>query len=146
MDKDALKWVITGVLAVAVVVLAFGAGIWVGQERARFSFRWAEDYHRNFGGPKNGFFGNFPGEEFTGGHGIFGSIIKIDGNTLIVKDQRNTENTVNVFDNTIIVDRTKNLKLSDLKVDQNIVVIGSPNSESQIDAKLIRILPPPPIF
>ncbi len=151
MDKEnqtktanILKWTIVGVLGFAIIILAFGAGIWVGQERARFSFRWAEDYHRNFAGPRGGVFGNFPGEDFMGGHGIFGSIIKIEGNTLIVKDQKNIENTINVLDDTAIVDRAKNLKISDLKADDNIVVIGSPNAQGQIDAKLIRILPPPP--
>jgi len=35
--------------------------------------------------------------------------------------------------------------LSDLKIDDYVVVIGEPNAVGQIEAKLIRILPPPPV-
>ncbi len=36
------------------------------------------------------------------------------------------------------------IKASDLKVDDSIMVIGSPNDKSEIEARLIRVLPPPP--
>jgi hypothetical protein len=33
------------------------------------------------------------------------------------------------------------IKSSDLKVDDNIVVIGEPNAKGQIEAKLVRVMP-----
>jgi hypothetical protein len=135
-----LKWTIVGILSFAIAVLSFGVGVRVGEERAQFSFRWAEDYHRNFGGPDSGIFGNMPGNEFMSGHGIFGSIIKIDEKTLIIKDKDNTEKTVVILDNTTIVDKINTVKLSDLKIDDNVVIIGSPNQQGEIEAKFIRLL------
>ena len=82
---------------------------------------------------------NFPQGEFINAHGVFGSIIKIDGNTIIAKAKDDVEKTILVSDSTIIQKGRKKVKLPDLKVDEDIVVIGSPNEEGQIEAKLIRV-------
>lgn len=137
-----LKLVIIGITCFAVLVFIFGVGVFVGQERARFSFRWAENYHRNFGGPKEGFFYNFPAGDFINSHGIFGPIIKIDANIITIKDQDGMEKTIKVFDKTTIKNNLGMQKLLDLKVGDTIVVIGSPNGEGQIEAGLIRVMPP----
>ncbi len=135
--------VIVGMLCFTVIVLAFSVGVFVGQERAGFSFRWAENYHRNFGGPAKGIFGNFPSRDFINGHGIFGQVMKIDGNNLIIKGQDNMETTVIVSDKTTIVNNSGAIKLSNLKASNSVVVIGSPNEQGQIEAKFIRVLPYP---
>ena len=54
-----LKWIIIGVAIFVVIVLIFGAGMFVGGMKARFSYRWAENYHENFGGPRGGFLGDW---------------------------------------------------------------------------------------
>ncbi len=136
-----LKLVIVGVLCFAVLVFVFGVGVFVGQERAGFSFHWAENYHRNFGGPKLGLFGNFPDRDFIGGHGVFGSVIHIDGNSIIVKGQDNMEKTVMVSEQTTITGPSVTMKLSDIKINDNVVIIGSPDEHGVITAKFIRILP-----
>src|SRR3989338_7677813 len=85
-NSDVLKWVIVGLAGFIVLILVFGAGMKVGTLKARYSYRWAENYHRNFAGPRSGFFsdwGNSPRGEFINAHGVFGSIIKIDGNTML---------------------------------------------------------------
>lgn len=141
-NRDALKWVIIGLAGFVVLVLVFGAGVKVGTIKARYSYRWAENYHRNFAGPRGGFFSdwkNFPRGEFINAHGVFGSIIKIDGNTIITKGRDDVEKTILVSDKTIIQKGRETVKLSDLKADESIVIIGSPNEEGQIEAKLIRV-------
>ena|SRR3990167_841908 len=141
-SRDFLKWVIVGLAGFAVLILVFGAGVKVGTMKAMYSYRWAENYHRNFGGPRGGFLGdlkNFPQGDFINGHGIFGSIIKIDGNTIVAKAKDDVEKTVLVSDSTIIQKGRERVKLPDLKVDEDIVIIGSPNEEGQIEAKLIRV-------
>ena len=141
-NRDILKWIIVGLAGFAVLILVFGAGVKVGTMKAKYSYRWAENYHRNFGGPQGGFLGdlkNFPQGEFINAHGVFGSIIKIDGNTIIAKAKDDVEKTVLVSDSTIIQKGREKVKLSDLKVDEEIVIIGSPNDEGQIEAKLIRV-------
>lgn len=124
---------------IIIALLIFQAGIFVGYRKAGFSYRWAENYHRNFGGPRGGFFNDFSGRDFINTHGDSGSIIKIDGNTIIIKGQNNVEKTIVVSDQTIIRRQQQTIKVSDLKIDDRLVIIGLPNEQGQIEAKLIRV-------
>lgn len=148
MCPDVLKWIIIGLAGVGVIVLIFGAGIFVGGMKARFSYRWAENYHKNFAGPREGFMnnlGDFPVGDFIEAHGSFGKIIKIDGKIIIIQGRENIEKTILIKDDTVVKGIRGDIKPTDLKVDDFITVIGSPNDSGQIEAKLIRILPPPPM-
>ena len=148
-NRDILKWIIIGLAGFVVVVLIFGAGMFVGAMKANFSYRWAENHHKNFAGPRAGFFGNWrmpPFGDFIEGHGTVGEIIKIEGNNLIVKGRENIEKIVLVNEKTVIKSGFKDIKISDLKVGDMIVIIGSPNEQGQIEAKLIRVFPPKIIF
>jgi hypothetical protein len=142
------KGTILSIAGLIILVFVFGLGVFVGSERANFSFRWAEEYHRNFGGPQGGLFGNFMGSdrEFANANGSFGQIIKIDAaaNTLTIKDASNIEKNILVSDKTTIIYQRKNIKLSDLKLNDSVVVIGEPNNSGQIAAELIRTLPQMP--
>jgi len=151
-QHDILKWIIVGLLAIIVIVLVFGLGVLVGERKAKFSYRWAENYHRMFAGPKVGFLGNLkmpplpPFDEFIEGHGTVGEIIKIEGNNLVVKGKRDIEKAILVNEKTVIKSGFKNIKISDLKIGDIIVIIGSPNDKGQIEAKLIRVFPPKTSF
>jgi len=141
------KWfkaAVFGVAALIIILLVFKAGTLVGFRKAGFSYKWGENYHQNFAGPRGGFFRGFSGRDFIASHGVFGQIIKIDGSTLIIKGQENVEKIVIVKEDTAIRRLGETVKLSDLKVNDYIVVIGSPNDAGQIEAKFIRIMPPPP--
>lgn len=145
IDHDLLKKIIRIAVVFFVAVLIFGAGVFVGQLKARFSYGWAENYHQNFGGPRGGFMGDWrnrplpPPEDFIGGHGIFGPVIKIDGLILTINGRNGVETTVLVSDKTEIRSPQGVLKIGDLELDDQIAVIGSPNSQGQIEAKLIRV-------
>lgn len=138
--------VIVAVGVLAVLFLVFLAGEAVESRKADFSYRWSENYYRNLVGPRPATpFDMMRGGDFMIGHGTAGSIIKIDNNILTIKDERDgSEKTVVVGSDTAIRRFRDTLKLSDLKVDNDIIVIGSPNSSGQIEAKLIRVMPPPP--
>ena len=136
-----LKIAVLVLVILIVLVLVFSLGVSVGAKKADFSFKWAQEYHNNFGGPKGGVFGNMPGGEFTESNGVFGKILKIDGQTLTINGRDNIEKTVIVDDKTIITYQKKNIILSDVTVDSDVVVIGIPNDKGQIEAKLIRVLP-----
>jgi hypothetical protein len=143
--KDILKWILIGLGIFIIAALIFKAGMFVGAMKANFSFRWAEQYHKNFAGPRAGFFGDWrmpPFGDFIEGHGTFGEIIKIEGNNLVVKGRENIEKIVLVNEKTVIKSGFKDIKISDLKVGDIIVIIGSPNEQGQIEAKLIRVFPP----
>ena len=138
-QSKTFKTVLCVIGGLIVLLLVFGAGAFVGFKKASFSYQWGENYHRNFAGPRGGFLGDFEGKDFIEAHGIVGQIIKIDGSTLIVKGKDGVEKIVLVSDKTGINNRRETVKVSDLKVDDQVVIIGSPNEQGQIEAKLIRL-------
>jgi hypothetical protein len=140
---DALKKAIIVFLGLALVIFIFGVGVFVGETKARFSFRWAENYHNNFAGPKGGFLGDWqrlpmPPDNFMESRGIFGEIIKINGD-LVIRGKDNMERVVILSASTLIERGRESIKKEDLKIGDKIVVIGSPNEQGQIEAKLVRI-------
>jgi hypothetical protein len=82
---------------------------------------------------------NIEGRDFRNAHGIAGTIISIADNNLIIKDRDNKENTVAVTDKTIIKDHMVDVKISDLKANDQIVVMGTPNDQGIVNADLIRV-------
>lgn len=129
----------------AVLLLVFGLGVFVGERKANFSFRWAEQYHRNFAGPAGGFFQEFarPGEEFLESNGIIGEVMQINDQQIVVKGKNDTERMVNINDKTTIKYQNRNMAIADLKAGDNVVIIGSPNEDGQLEAILIRVMPNP---
>jgi hypothetical protein len=144
-ESKILVGILYGIGGVVVILFIFLAGVDVGQEKASFGSAWGEHYYENFGmmnrGIPGGMMGNLPNA-----HGAIGKIIKIELPTIIVQDIDNTEKVILTTDDTKIVNVGNNNSVADLKVDQSIVVIGSPNAQGQIEAKFIRIMPFPPVF
>ena len=153
--------VIVGVFLVAVISL--GVGVAVGLHKAKFSNDFGKNYEQNFMGSRfndgrgmmggenrggmmggaSGFFGGimrqFEGRDFRNGYGLTGTIISITDNNIVIKDRDNKENTVAVSDQTLIKSQRDNLKLSDLKVNDQIVVMGNPGDNGVVNASLIRV-------
>ncbi len=127
-------------LGIAIILLlVFKAGEFVEYKKAAFSYKWAENYEHNFGSPQKGFFHDIDDRMYTSAHGTSGTILKIEGATLTLKQDDNTEKTVVLSDQTTIRKQTQTVKPADLKVDDQIVCIGSPNTQGQIEAKFIRV-------
>jgi hypothetical protein len=112
----------------------------------------------NFAGPREGFFPGMErkieGRDFIESRGVFGSIIKINNSDIVVKGRDNVEIVVLIKDNTAIMMGRQTITIKELVINDNIVVVGEPNESGQIEAKLIRVMPPqssdnnliPPIF
>ncbi|MDP1833959.1 MAG: hypothetical protein Q8L11_03430 [Candidatus Moranbacteria bacterium] len=148
---------VVGVFLVAVV--SFGTGVAVGLHKARFSADFGRNYERNFmgerfdggpapmGGPRFFDGSKYPdkmmrqleGRDLRNAHGLAGTVISVTDNNIIVKDKDNKENTVVVNDKTLIKSRQDDLKVSDLKADDQIVVMGSPDDNGVVNASLIRV-------
>ncbi len=140
--KDILKWIIIGLLAFVVILLVFGLGVLIGERKAKFSYRWAEQYHKMFAGPRQGFFGNwrsFPRGEFIEAHGTFGEIIEMKEKDFIIKGSEDVEKVILISDKTVIQRGRENMKKEDLRIGDFVVIIGSPNEEGKIEAKVIRV-------
>lgn len=139
--SDVLKWAIIGLLGFIVVILIFSMGMWVGGLKAKYSYRWAESYHKNFGGPKGGFLGDwrrFPAGDFIDGHGAFGEIIELDDTGFVIKGRGDIEKIIVTAEDTVIKKGRETIE-GELQVGDKVTVIGSPNEEGQIRAKFIRV-------
>lgn len=117
---------------VIVALLIFQTGVFVGYHKAAFSYRWGQEYYHTFGGHR-----------FPSSHGAIGKIIKVDLPTFIMEGPDKTEQVVLTTDTTIVRRFRDVIKPSDLKPDDYVVVIGSPNDKSQIEARFIRLVPAP---
>lgn len=141
-NPDALKLAMIVLGGFVAVVLIFGAGVKVGEVKARYSYRWAENYHKNFGGPKGGFMGGdwrkMPRGEFIDAHGTFGEIIEIKDNGFVVKGRGDIEKIIVTTKETVVKNGAESV-VDGLKVGDQVVIIGAPNAEGQIEAKLIRV-------
>lgn len=164
--------IIAGILLTALII--FQAGEAVGFHRAMYAGKFGNNYYRAFdknfshsdrnGSRRNsdrnqswgqsGFIsgmmndmtpgrGDF-GNRVPTGFGAVGKIIKADANSLVVVGPDNVEKFVKITDQTIVRKFRDTLTIADLKANEYAVVIGEPNTDGQIVAKLIRILPPPP--
>jgi hypothetical protein len=118
---------------------AFSLGINVGFRKAGFTYSWSQNYPNNFGG-RPALIAPPPSNAFFNPHGLDGTILNSDKNTLILKDEDGTEKTVLISSQTSIRMNFQNLKPADLKTGEEVVVIGDPNPQGQIEAKLIRVL------
>ncbi len=144
MNKDFLhsrvfKIVVFGIVGLIVLLFVFQAGMLVGFRRAGFSRGLGDNYYRVFGRGEpmpmmrpNG---------FTEAYGATGKIISVNLPTIVVENRDNVEKTILIKDDTIIREFRNDLKPADLKVNDFITVVGSPNSQSQIEAKLVRVMP-----
>lgn len=139
--------VIVSVIGLAVVLAIFQAGVFVGFHKASFLFRGGDNFYKAFGERENQMGGKMIfRDEFSGGHGAIGKIIKLDLPTLVVLGPDNIEKVVLVDDKTEIREFRDTSSLNKLSVDQHVAVLGVPNEQGQVVAKFIRIIPAPPIL
>ena len=129
---------------VAIAVLfVFQAGIFVGYKKASFSHRWGDNYHRTFGERKHKgvFYKGALQKDFSGAHGAIGKIISLDFPSFVIEDSDNTEKIALISGKTVIRRFRETINPADLKVDDFVVIIGSPDDQGRIEARLIRIMP-----
>jgi len=152
MDKNKIKKIVESknfkiviyVLgSIFILFFVFQAGMIAGFRKASFRHDWGNNYERNFGPERRApkFFDDIKGS--PNAHGAIGKIIKIEYPKIVVLDKDQTEKIIIVNDATDILERREKITKEELSVDEFIVVIGNPNEEGQIEAKLIRIMPSP---
>ncbi len=155
MKSKFIKPVIMIIALLVIILLTFHAGMIMGLRRASFSYSLGDNYYRNFGGQRpdlrkgmmNGGFGNnmmngpFGNEMMPIGYGVSGKVIKINGGNIVVEGNDNIERIVITNKDTLIRQFRNTGTTTDIKIDDNIIVVGSPTQSGEITAKLIRILP-----
>lgn len=137
---------IVGILAVLialiVLLVVFRFGMVIGERKADFSGRWGENYGRFFGEPRQGFFpapAEFRDNRFMNPHGNAGTILKINGDAVVLKGKDNIERTVLISTSTVIMDMNENITLDKVSAGDSLVVIGEPTKDGQIEARFVRV-------
>jgi hypothetical protein len=150
VQSKTFKWVLWGIGIVLVLLLTFMAGRFVGFRQAGFSYRWGENYYRDFMGM--GMMGRGPGfpeglrgQSFLMDHGVSGSVVSVSSSTIVIQGRSGAEQVIVITPQTVINRFRETIAVTDLRVDDGVVVIGSPNDAGQIVARLIRVMPPPPV-
>ncbi len=143
LKKSKIKWVMCAIGGFVVVLLIFQAGMFLGFKKASFSFRIGEQYFRQMNGRPNDQFMGMNRGDFENSHGAIGKIISIKLPSLIVSDKDGGEKTIIISTSTDIKKFKDSIKSEDLKVNDFITVIGSPNNRSEVEAKLVRVMPDP---
>ena len=147
IKSQSFKGTIVGILITIVILIIFQAGIAVGERRASFAQRFGDNFEKNFRDPRDGGFmqmGIPLGTDMPGGHGAVGEIVSVSLPFVVVAGPDNLEKTIVVTDTTEIREFRNTIEVSELMVGDFVIVLGTPNDEGQVEAKLIRLAPPPP--
>lgn len=131
--------------ALAVLAGVFQLGVTVGERKSRHFTRWYDNYNRNLmplaprregpGMPPGG----MPWPMLPNTHGVFGKILSINENSLVVQGKDNVEQNVIITSSTEIRAGRDAGTPEDLKPDTEVSVLGAPNEQGQIEARLIRL-------
>jgi Domain of unknown function (DUF5666) len=132
-----------GLGAVLALALVFSVGVMAGQEKARFSYRWNDDNFRRAAVKNMSAGAVFLDRGYFDGHGAIGAVTNIESGRLTLKGLDGNEKNVSLGSSTVIRLDEANIKPGDLKVNDHVVVIGSPENDGSIDARLIRVLDDP---
>ena len=125
--SNKLRGFVIGFAAAAFILLIFRAGVAVGYRKALFSARLGNNYYRPFG-------------DLPGGHGAIGKIVSITWPTLVLAGPDNVEKIILLKDDTIIRRFRETVATSSLALNDSVVVLGAPNDQGEIEARLIRIM------
>lgn len=137
------KKVITILGYIVVALLIFQAGMITGFRKASFSFKMGEQYFRQMSGKPNDRFMGINPENFGNSHGATGKIVSTKLPSIVITDKDGVEKTILISTSTSIKEAKNTIKDTDLQVDEFVTVIGNPNNNAEIEAKLIRVMPNP---
>lgn len=141
-ESKAVRAVIITIGVIIFVLTILFVGINIGEYRARFAGEFGNNFERNFWGPR-GMMGGYFGRMLPGGHGAAGQILSVNLPQIIINGPDNLEKTVLVGTSTIVRLFQANIQSSDLKAGDFVIVIGNPDSNGQIEASFIRVMPQP---
>jgi len=158
MDKDltaftkskSFQGVLIGIIISILALGIFQSGVMVGEQKARFSHHFGNNFERNFVDPgrrgPTSFGREIGGMKSPVGHGSVGEVVSVALPTFVVAGPDNIEKTVRVSDTTLFREFRDARSSEDLTTGSFVVVLGSPNVDGEVEATLVRFLPPPPHF
>lgn len=123
-----LRYGLIGLGSLTLAVLVFAAGFAAGRWSASSFGPFARVQQREF--------------NFRSGHGAIGMIQTIDGQKITIQSRDGKLETILVNNDTKFDKNFQQISFSDLKLNDTIVVIGSPNDEGEINARLVGLVDP----
>lgn len=132
-----VKYALTALVFLAVLLFVFQAGVVVGISRANFSGQLGDTYSRMFNNGRPA--GMMPSQPL--GYGTTGKVLSITNGEVTVATNDNIEKIVVITSDTIIRKSHDDATTTDIKTGDSIVVVGSPDARGEILARLIRIVP-----
>jgi hypothetical protein len=141
--KSKVKWLVCTLGCIVVALLIFQAGMFFGFAKASFSFETGAQYFRQMNGMPNDDFMGMNRQDFENSHGAIGKIVSINLPAIVVSGIDNIEKTIIIGTSTEIRQFKNSIEAKDLKVNDFVTVIGSPNNKAEVEAVLIRIMPDP---
>lgn len=132
---------ILAVILIAIII--FQTGFSVGYHKASFINKWDDRYLGNPNYLKSAyspFMIKKRGDEINP-NGALGQIVSMSLPTFMVKGNNRAEMAIRINSNTSIRKMREMSTTTDLIIGKNVVIIGEPNNDGEIEAKLIRILP-----
>ena len=124
-------------------LIIFKLGMIAGFNKADFSHNLGENYRNIFTNQPPSLGEKISDSSFTDANGAAGKIIRINDPLLFIEEPNDGEKIIST-DNTTVIRMFRNeIPFSQLKTDQSVVVVGDPTNDGTINAKLIRVVPPP---
>lgn len=123
------NWLRTSLVALAAVIaltIVFGAGFWMGR-RSAMPFDPSRPQARV--APRHG-------------HGATGTIQEIAEPRIVIRTRDGKLQTIVVDADTRFDKNFQNISMKDLKINDTVIVLGSPDSEDQITARLVGLIDP----
>lgn len=138
--SPSFRGIIIGFALAFTALLIFQAGEAVGYRKATFTHGFGNNFYRGFD-ERPGRFMVMRGGGPLAAHGATGQIVSINLPTFIVAGPDGVEKIVVVQDDTLVRQPSGDVTANDLKVDDFVVVLGEPNADAHIEARLIRVMP-----
>ncbi len=135
-----VKWAIIGIAVFIACLGILRVGIMIGYQKAEFAGDFGNNFERNFLGPKRGMRSMM---SLPVDHGAVGSIVSLNLPQFVVADD-GLEKIITVGTSTIIRSLREDIEGSELNIGDFVVVLGNPNQDGKIEAKLIRVMPSAP--
>ncbi len=134
--------IIAGFSIACIVLCIFEAGVAVGHHEGMSPSHWGENYARNFVDPSQGLGMLGLDDHQPNSDGAFGTIVSMSSSSITIESNQMPEQQIVLGSDTVIRYQHSNVTSDVLAIGSEVVVLGTPTSGGEIDAKLIRILSP----
>lgn len=142
--SNTVKYALIGLGGLLAILVVFQAGMIVGFKKASFAFKGGDNFYRAFGPEtKAKFSAMIPQDDFVVSHGAVGKVVSVSLPRFIIQDQQRIEKEIVIRGDTVMRRLRGDATSTDLRLDDYVIVIGSPNDRAQVEAKMIRFVPPP---